>query len=138
MSLASGLLSHRGFVWVTYESPANVSRRSCKQLGIDPDSCKVTTRVCLNLIRNIANWAKEHNVELVGKETTYTPLMEGNDAIVALDGVEYIRGTVVHRKVLSDTTPQGVLMNAPRKPRGNAWDKFRTYRLDRVVVELTE
>lgn len=138
MSLGKGLVEHRGFVWVTYESPANVSKRDCKAKGIDPAACVVRTRVCLNLVRDIAGWAKKHGVELVGRETTYTPLQEGNDAVVTLDGHEYIRGVVVSRKVLKDTTPPGVVMNAPRKPRGNAWDKFRTYRLDRVVVELTE
>ena len=59
-------------------------------------------------------------------------------SLIVPDQQEYIRGVVVSRKVLADTTPEGVAMNAPRKPRGNAWDKFRTYRLDRVVVELTE
>jgi len=138
------LLRHNGFVWVTYESPANVSKRSCKALGIDPESCVIRQRVCFNIVRDYAAWCQQHGIELSDGPPRNTGLEKvdpQNDGVcVNSEGIGVIRGAIIPslRKILSNTTPEGVEMNKPPKKRGNALDNFRSYRLDRVIVEDTE
>jgi hypothetical protein len=138
INLVERLANHHGFVWLTYVKPANVSKRSCKQVGVDPASCQIRLRVCINMIRHLAKWAEDHGVELGEGESHFTPLFEGNASLVENNGNTLIRGVVISTKVLENTTPEGVAYNKARKPRGNAWDNFRSYRLDRVQVDLEE
>lgn len=103
--MVNGILTGlRGFVW--FESRVNVSsklsKRECKNRGIDPESLYRVVRVCLLPVKHYRDWLEGLGFELPpAEESKFTPLKEGEDCVVKTeDGAYLLRGVVIHQTVL--------------------------------------
>lgn len=152
-------VTHKGgFLWFNTETNvvSKVSKREAKARGIDINSLFRKVRVCLLPVKDYRAWLERRGFELPppeeGKESPYSPLIEGDERVVENNGNYLVRGVLISQAVVEcniadddyKATTEGGLLNPSsiRKPRmlynrleGREMPvpAYVSYRVDRII-----